>query len=95
MSTQGLKVYSQKLYLNFFKRSHRIITVSNAMKNEINKFYQNNKTDVIYNGIEKNYINSDKIKDQKYILTVGHFEKRKNFISLIYAFNMLSKKKKI
>ena len=91
----GIKSIFGKIILKFFlKRSYRIITVSNAMKNEINKFNKNNKKDVIYNVIEKNYINNLKKKDQKYILTVGHFEKRKNFISLIYAFNMLSKKEK-
>ena len=58
------------------------------MKKEINKFYNNSKTLVVHNGIEIKYHKAylKKIYNKKYILSVGHFEKRKNFIKLIEAF---------
>jgi len=91
----GISSLFAKIILKFFlKKAYRIITVSNAMKKEINSFYKNNKTDVIYNGIEKNFIKNFKHENQKYILTVGHFEKRKNFISLVHAYALLKKKEK-
>tara|TARA_Y100000590_G_C15685649_1_gene1001519 strand:+ start:572 stop:1681 length:1110 start_codon:yes stop_codon:yes gene_type:complete len=77
----------------FLKNSYKIITVSNTMKNEINKFYKNSKTLVVHNGIETKYTKHylKKTNKKRYLLSVGHFEKRKNFIKLIQAFSIFNK----
>ena len=83
------KILAIPILKYFLKNSYKIITVSNTMKNEINKFYNNSKTHVVYNGIDNKYIKFFLKKNikKKYILSVGHFEKRKNFIKLIEAFS--------
>ena len=82
---------------NSIKNADKIITVSQFMKNDILKYYHNANISVINNGISisdfKNF--SDKDSDNvienlhtpsNFLLSVGHFEKRKNFSNLITAF---------
>ena len=83
------------------KNSNQIITVSEFMKNDILKHYKNVNIKVIYNGIslenfkrlpkedEEKIIKKIKIPEN-FILSVGHFEKRKNFLKLIDAFYKLN-----
>ena len=85
------------------KNSDRIITVSSTVKNEINNIFQNNKTVVVYNPIKfanNNKINNNKIIQNtnlrtldggKFFLSVGSFEKRKNYETIIFAAYLLSK----
>ncbi len=76
------------------KRSKRIITVSNYIKNLLSKYEKADKIYTVYNGLlihndleySKKIINKLKIK-KKFILSVGHFEKRKNYVNLIKAFS--------
>jgi len=73
-----------------------IITVSRTMKHELNKFAIKADISVIYNGIDLSMFNDISHSDtlafrkkydlfEKFVLTVGHLEKRKNFLLLIEA----------
>lgn len=80
--------------------SDHIITVSEAMRQEILNFSPKVSLSVIYNGIE--LCNRDNISElkliefkekyhinHKFILAVGHIEPRKNYIRLIESFSIL------
>lgn len=95
------------LYKFYFRLStrkvFRILSVSDSIKKEMLYFYPNLKVDTLYNGIdgefflkelELNKFINRKIKSD-FILSVGHFEKRKNFENLIFAFKKLKKEKKL
>lgn len=83
------------IFRNSIKNADKIITVSNYIKKELSKFINYNKIQNIYNGyspkkynhnLEKFNLNKIQI-NKKFILSVGHFEKRKNFQNLIKAYN--------
>jgi len=87
-------------YFFSIRRADRIITVSYSMKEEIhNSFSYEEKISVIYNGISrKNSTKNFKLKDLRnaipqipdnFILSVGHFEARKNYPKLISAMKIL------
>jgi glycosyltransferase involved in cell wall biosynthesis len=88
------------IYTKTFEHSlslaDHIITVSETIKNEILEIYPNNSISVIYNGIDiesyKNTTDEEAVTvSQKYglpaefLLAVGHFRKRKNYIGLVEA----------
>lgn len=93
-----------KFFLNYAViKAHKIITVSKFMKKDILNFHPKANIDVIYNGVSiKDFMKlSDKTSDQiikkmnlptTFILSIGHFEKRKNFPNLIKAFAIVKKK---
>lgn len=99
------KFFINKFLLKFFYRyfllkTNRIIVVSKAIKNEITKNFGKLNVDVIYNTIDQSFfkiINKDKIfkikkkynLPNKFLLTVGHQEKRKNLLRLIKAMHIL------
>ena len=101
------KFFLNKFFLNFFykiflKKIDRIIVVSNSIKKEILNLTGNLNVSVIYNTIDEKFfqkINSKKLLSIKkkynlkknFLLTVGHQEKRKNFIRLIKAIYILKK----
>jgi glycosyltransferase involved in cell wall biosynthesis len=77
-----------------------VITVSQAMKDEILRFFPSASISVIYNGIdaaefdtvtEFEMLTVRKKYDlpQTFVLSVGHFEKRKNYLRLIDALALL------
>ena len=78
-----------KYCLNY---SDYLLTISKFIKKEIsNKFVvEDKKLKVFYCSIE----NQKKIKKSKnkFLLSVGHFEKRKNYLNLVRSFNILKKK---
>tara|TARA_B100001250_G_scaffold367450_1_gene349497 strand:+ start:751 stop:1863 length:1113 start_codon:yes stop_codon:yes gene_type:complete len=83
------------VFQHSLNNSYKLIAVSNTIKNEISKFIPKKKISVFYNGISK----QKKIKYKfykkyfkKYILSIGHLEKRKNFLNLIYAYNKIKNK---
>lgn len=90
---------------NAIKKTDLVITVSNSMKNELVKNFKDLNPYVIYNGIGQldKIINQEEIikfksdynlnDEYKYILTVGHLEKRKNYFNLLCAFNEIRKVK--
>lgn len=71
--------------------SDYIITISNFIKKEISKNFKtkNKKLKVLYCSIQ----NQKKIKQNRknFILSVGHYEKRKNYLNLVKSFNILKK----
>lgn len=93
---------SNYFLVHALKKSYKIITVSKTVKDEINFIYKNNKTEVIYNPIkfsEKNlsfiqknseYSKNLQVLNKKmFFLSVGAFEKRKNYETILYAANIL------
>jgi glycosyltransferase involved in cell wall biosynthesis len=78
------------------RTADHVITVSQTMKEEILRFFPGVSISVIYNGLESyefDSVNSIDMHDvrQKYqlpnefVLAVGHYEKRKNYLHLIDA----------
>ena len=87
-------------YKVFFERSLRaanhVVTVSEAMKKEILGFFPEVPISVIYNGLDAYKFNDVAETDLKavrrkyelpeeFVLAVGHFEKRKNYLRLVEA----------
>ena len=101
------KSFFNKFFFRFFfkfflKNPTNIIVVSKAIKNEMKKYFHKLKITVIYNIIDKKFLqnipnkNINKIKKKynlpdKFILTLGHQEKRKNFLRLIKAIDILKR----
>ena len=98
--------FSRFLFKFFFKfflnKTTNIIVVSKAIKNEMKKYFHKLKIVVIYNIIDKKFLKNITKKNiyiikkkynipDKFILTVGHQEKRKNFLRLIESINILKK----
>lgn len=90
----------RSIYQLFMERSLRgadhVVTVSNAMKNQLLHLFPELSISVIYNGIDPNqfkYIEEDDLKavrrrhclPEQFVLAVGHFEKRKNYLQLVNA----------
>jgi glycosyltransferase involved in cell wall biosynthesis len=83
--------------------SNHIITVSESMKKEILNFFPKISLTVVYNGIslhKYNIISNKELNEfsnkyhikEKFILTVGHIESRKNYARLIQSFSILKNK---
>jgi len=92
-----------KFFFKFFlNKTTNIIVVSKAIKNEMKEYFHKLKIVVIYNIIDNKFLQNIAKKDiyiikkkynlpAKFILTVGHQEKRKNFLRLIESINILKK----
>jgi glycosyltransferase involved in cell wall biosynthesis len=89
--------------VNAFRKADHVITVSEAMRSEILAFSPDLQVSVIYNGIDATEFAEvdadmlDKIPvkfglSDGFLLTVGHFEKRKNYARLIEALAELHKR---
>lgn len=100
-----VKKYTREVKKNV-QISKKIIADSKSTKNDIVKFFKINpaKVEVVYLSAESIFIKlpeKDKNKNvlkkykinKKYILSVGTIEPRKNFITLIKAFNLIKQKK--
>ena len=99
------KFFLNKYLLKFFfiiflNKADNIVVVSKAIKNEMKKYFNKLKITVIYNTIDKNFFTKITIRNinlikkkynlpHNFILTVGHQEKRKNFLPLIKAIKIL------
>lgn len=85
------KSYYQWLVPKVIYRADRIITVSQASKKEILKYYPQakNKIEVISLGLDHNFHLLPNIEKKNQILYVGSLNTRKNFISVIKAFAQL------
>ena len=81
-------------------KSDKIITVSDTMRNQILGYFPEANIDYIYNGINlTNFLPQDSNIFQmnknmlqlpnEFLLAVGHFEKRKNYINLIRSIKIL------
>ena len=87
-------------YKLFLRKADNIIVVSKAIKNEILNYFDNLNISVVYNTIDKSFFDKVLVKDtnaikkkynltNNFLLTVGHQEKRKNFLRLIYSIHIL------
>lgn len=98
-----IKKYSRKVRQSVLA-SKKIIADSVSTKNDIVKFFNVNPArveviylaaDSIFKKLNKSEINKDTLKkygiDKRYILSVGTIEPRKDFITLIKAFNYIKK----
>ena len=104
-SNSLINIVYKIIYSISIKRVGIVITVSQFMKNEILSFFPNARVEVINNAIflnanQKPIYDLDKKKSffflnnlpEKYFLTVGHFEERKNYARLIKAISILKLK---
>ena len=92
-----------KFFFKFFlKKVDKIIVVSRAMRKEMSENFGKLDMSIIYNTIDKKSFRDISIKDinfvkkkynlpKNFILTVGHLEKRKNYLRLIKAIDILKK----
>lgn len=73
------------------KRADSVITISKASQAEIIKYYPfvESKIHVVYNGIGKNFAPIDFADKTKTILYVGSLHERKNFVSVLQAFQKI------
>jgi len=85
------QLYYTFLFPKNIKRADKIITISQASKDEILKFFPDikNKIHIIPLGIDKHYRVLDSIEKQKQILYVGSINERKNLVGVIEAFEKL------
>ena len=102
-SNLSLLKKSYKFFFSYFlKRADNIIVVSHTIKKEILSYFSNLKITVVYNTINLKLFNKITKKNlklvkkkynlpDKFILTVGHLEKRKNYLRLIRAIDILKK----
>jgi len=107
ISKKSFKSIFYKLVMtSSLKSADHIITVSKSMKEEIRKYFPNLDVSVIYNGInpenfkEKSTTELLQLKRKlklpdSFILSVGHIEKRKNYLNLIDAISYLKNNNKI
>lgn len=106
MSSSWLKWLLNNIVLRYsINKSDHIITVSNYMKNEIYNNFKCKKISVVYNSIDsmdtsdlseletREIIRKFDLPDE-YFLSVGHFEKRKNYITLIKVLTNLKTQNK-
>ena len=101
--------FLKKMIAKSVKKAKQIITISNFTKNDIVNTLNVNpdKISVIYEGLDFEPLNkiysTEELKQikkryhlpDKYILSVGHLEPRKNYVRLIKAFQLLIEKYKI
>ena len=94
------KTISHYVHNKTVKRTDKIITVSKTMKSEILSFFPNANVEFLYNGIDLSEFalpdQSHQINTRKkynlptdFLLSVGHFEHRKNYSNLINALKTL------
>jgi glycosyltransferase involved in cell wall biosynthesis len=94
------KIVSRYFHSSAIKRANKIITVSDTMKSEILKSFPYASISRIYNGIDLDFfkdVNLNKSSEvrsrlklpKRFLLSVGHFEKRKNYSKLIEAIRHL------
>ena len=87
------KIYSKFMINQAVKKSDIVLTVSNFSKKEIIKYTNTNKNiEIIYNGIEKDWISNDIYPKENYILYVGNVKPHKNLVRALKAFLLLKNK---
>lgn len=99
--------FQRTAYKLFFERSlmaaDHVITVSEAMKQEIHSFFPKASISVIYNGLDATefaHISDENLQafrhkyalPDNFVLAVGHLEQRKNYLHLIDAIARLRDK---
>jgi len=84
------------------KNINNLIVVSNSMKKQVKTIFPQKKITVIPNNVELNKFKYNKVYAKnvlkkfiiknKYLLSIGHIEERKNYINLLKAFAIFSKR---
>jgi len=98
--SRGLqRVFAKHAHNDTFKKADKTITVSSTMRNEILKYYPKANIEYLYNGIDlKTFssktnsvlnLNSEIRLPENFLLSIGHFERRKNYDTLIDAIKSL------
>ena len=95
---------SRKFYHNYIRRAldaaTEVIAVSETVKNEILEYFPSTNVSVVYNGLDCKSIvaplDEELVKFQcahrlpsQFLLSIGHFEERKNYVTLIDALGIL------
>lgn len=82
------KTFIKFLYLNAVRKASRIVTVSNATKKDLHKYF-NKKSEVIYNFVDDEFFvqTPERIINEPYILYLGNRKKHKNLKNLILAYD--------
>jgi len=78
-----------------FKKSIKLLTVSNTTKKELSRLLNNKKdleTKTVYNGYNNKFMNYKNIKNKNGILCMGDFAIRKNISRVIEAYSALPSK---
>ena len=99
------KYFGNKFIFLSMLKAKKILSVSNITSIKINEFYPNLKNKVFIISCGSDFVNLNKLdlnyknwvfkfKKKNYILYVGSIEPRKNLISLLEAFQILSKTNK-
>jgi len=92
-------VYKAALEMSL-KHADHVITVSEAVRDEVQGFYPMTPISVIYNGIDVEFFKKNTQSElqevrqrlgipEHFLLAVGHFEKRKNYQNLVEAIGRL------
>jgi len=95
-------LFSRKVVRSALEKSDIVVTVSNAIKEELLDIYPKGNIIVIYNGIDArpyNVLSNDDLSKvrkkfalpERFLLSVGRFEKRKNYPRLLKALSLLNK----
>jgi glycosyltransferase involved in cell wall biosynthesis len=95
------KIY-YKILSNSIRSSDRIITVSNVMRTEMLEYFPSASISVVYNGVGVEDFRELHQEDvlavrrrlklpDEFILAVGHFEARKNYLRLIDALSLMKR----
>lgn len=98
-------LFFKLIYKIFLSSVNKIIVVSFSAKKELEKYFKYKNIFVSYNVISDLYSKQVKQKEllkikkkynlpRKFLISVGHLEKRKNFIALIQAIKILKDNKK-
>lgn len=98
------KIAFKFFFKYFLKKVDKVIVVSKSMKLEMSKIFGKLDMSVVYNTIDKKSFEKISKKEifivkkkynlpKKFILSVGHLEKRKNYLRLIEAIHILKKTK--
>ena len=88
------RIYFKKVLKYRFNHVDRFVAVSQNTKDDLIRFFNidEDKIDVIYEGVSNKFNPLDKVIKEDYILGVSTLEPRKNFIRLIDAYLFLKKK---
>ena len=92
--------YFTKLIELGINHNSRVVTTSNYSKSTLEPIInKSNLIDVVYQSFERNLFKSIELKNtiklpEKYIFHIGSFEKRKDIITLVKAFNIIKNNEK-
>lgn len=82
---------------HIMKTAKRVITVSEFSKDEIVKYYniKGKKISVVYNAVGETFkpVLDKRLSEHKYLLAVSSLNYRKNFLSILQAFEIFQKNK--